>query len=49
MNLRNLHGLVDTYTIQQFKKEKYAKKDSQCMKTFRGKDIMFVRWSVFTT
>ncbi len=39
MNLRNLHGLVDTYTIQQFKKEKYAKKDSQCMKTFRGKDI----------
>lgn len=39
MNLRNLHGLVDTYTIQQFKKEKYAKKDSKCMKTFRGKDI----------
>lgn len=39
MNLRNLHGLVDAYTIQQFKKEKYAKKDRQCMKTFHGKDI----------
>lgn len=39
MNLRNLHGLVEAYTIEQFKKEKFAKKDDLCMKTFYGKDI----------
>ena len=39
MNLRNLHGLVDAYTIEQFKIEKYTKKDGLCMKTFHGKEI----------
>lgn len=39
MNLRNLHGLVDAYTIEQFKIEKYTQKDGHCMKTFHGKEI----------